>query len=85
MKDDLGSRIEEFKKKIKKKQPKNISRISAGSIISELLGGIIVGSLIGYWVDSNFNTLPIFLFCCSIMGTAGGIYNICKDFKKQTK
>jgi ATP synthase protein I len=51
-------------------------------IITELMAGIFVGAIIGYYTDKYFNTLPIFLALFSIMGFFASLLNIYRDVSK---
>lgn len=44
----------------------------------ELVGAIIGGALVGYGIDSYFETKPIFFFIFIFLGVITGFYNIYK-------
>ena len=44
----------------------------------ELVAGIIVGVLIGFFLDRWFHTMPLFLIIFMLVGAAGGFWNIYK-------
>ena len=43
-------------------------------ILSQLVGSILVGIFGGKWVDSYFNTEPLFLIIGLLLGLATGIW-----------
>lgn len=45
---------------------------------SELFGAVIVGALIGYWLDVLFDSKPWYLLGGMILGSLGGFWNIYK-------
>ncbi len=45
-------------------------------MVSELIGGILVGLGIGWGLDRIFNSSPIFLIVFSLLGTAAGFWNV---------
>ncbi len=52
--------------------------LSPWTIISELLAGVIVGLLLGVYLDKLFGTIPVLLIICTILGGYGGLYNLYK-------
>ncbi len=51
----------------------NFLLLSAGSIFTSML---IAGFLVGYAFDQLFDTTPIFLMCCGVLGFIGGIQKV---------
>ena len=47
-------------------------------MVSELIGGILVGVGIGWGLDRAFSTSPILLIVFSLLGTAAGFWNVVK-------
>ena len=43
---------------------------------SELLGAVIVGAVIGYWLDRFLGTAPLFMIILLFIGFVTGFYNI---------
>ncbi len=57
-------------------QKVNFLLIGAGSIFTSM---VVAGFLVGYWIDSFFDTQPLGLMVCGIMGFIGGgrkVYDI---------
>lgn len=63
------------KRKNKPKPALNFLLIGAGSIFTSM---IVAGFLVGYVFDELFDTKPIFLLVCGLMGFIGGILKIQK-------
>lgn len=55
---------------------------TAIKILSELISGIAVGVILGYFLDKYFNTLPFLLILCTLLGFAGAMLNIYRDLTK---
>jgi ATP synthase protein I len=43
---------------------------------SELLGAVIVGAVLGYWLDRFLGTTPLFMIILLFIGFITGFYNI---------
>ena len=81
--------------KIAKKNIENIQKSNSGSnaaslgkalkISTELVAAVIVGSIIGFLLDSWFGTKPLLTICFFIMGVAAGILNVFRSAKKMQK
>ena len=87
---DISTRLEIAKKKIKKNQIKNngsnVTSIgTALKISTELVAAVVVGSTIGFILDSWFDTKPILTICFFMIGVAAGILNVIKSAKKMQK
>ena len=54
-------------------------------ISTELVAAVVVGSTIGFLLDSWFGTKPLLIICFFIMGVAAGIMNVFKSAKKMQK
>jgi len=68
------------------KQPKgapgpaaNYLMLSAGSIFTSML---IAGFLVGYVIDEIFDTRPIFMLLCALLGFIGGIQKVIRLTKR---
>jgi len=86
----ISTRLEIAKKNIKKDQLKNKSSNAASlgkalKISTELVAAVVVGSTIGFLLDSWFDTKPLLIICFFIMGVAAGILNVFKSAKKMQK
>jgi ATP synthase protein I len=51
----------------------------------ELLAGLITGGIVGYFFDSIFNTMPLFLIVFIFLGAMAGFWTVYKlAFSKQS-
>ena len=87
---DISTRLEIAKKKIKKNQIKNngsnVTSIgTALKISTDLVAAVVVGSTIGFILDSWFDTKPILTICFFIIGVVSGFLNVIKSAKKIQK
>ena len=87
---EISTRLEIAKKNIKdvKKDSKSANAASLGKalkISTELVAAVVVGSTIGFLLDSWFDTKPLLIICFFIMGVAAGILNVFKSAKKMQK
>ena len=57
----------------------------AFKISTELVAAVVVGSTIGFLLDSSFDTKPMLTICFFIMGVAAGILNVFRSAKKMHK
>ena len=87
---EISTRLEIAKKNIKDVQ-KNSESSNAASfgkafkISTELVAAVVVGTTIGFLLDSWFDTKPLLIICFFIMGVAAGILNVFKSAKKMQK
>lgn len=49
---------------------------------SILIGPVLVGSLLGYWLDGKFGTDPYLLFIFGLLGFVSSIYYLNKYLKE---
>lgn len=54
------------------------------TILSYLVGSILTGVFLGKWIDSLFDTFPLFLVIGLILGLGGGIYGLVRLLHKFT-
>ena len=85
--EEIETRLEIAKKKIKKNQSNNKSSNVASlgkafKISTELVASVLVGSIIGFILDSWFDTKPLLTIIFFFMGVAAGILNVFKLAKK---
>ena len=84
---EISTRLKIAKKNIIKSQQK-ITGSNAASlgkalkISTELVAAVVVGSTIGFLLDSWFGTKPLLTICFFFMGVAAGILNVFKSAKK---
>ena len=87
---EISTRLEIAKKNIRdfQKDSKRSNASSLGKalkISTELVAAVVVGSTIGFLLDSWFGTKPLLIICFFIMGVAAGILNVFKSAKKMNK
>ena len=87
---EISTRLEIAKKNIRDFQEdgKRSNASSLGKalkISTELVAAVVVGSTIGFLLDSWFGTKPLLIICFFIMGVAAGILNVFKSAKKMQK
>ena len=78
------------KKKIKKNERKSGSRNAASlgkalKISTELVAAVVVGTTMGYILDSWFGTKPLLIICFFIIGVVAGIMNVFRSAKRMEK
>ena len=87
---EISTRLKIAKKNIKKidENNKDTNAASLGKalkISTELVAAVVVGTTIGFLLDSWFDTKPLLIICFFIMGVAAGILNVFKSAKKMQK
>lgn len=65
----------------KKPQLQNLLLISAGSMFTSM---VVAGFLVGYWLDTLFDTQPIGLMACGVLGFIGGGQKVYKLLMKMS-
>lgn len=94
--DDIESRLDGLGDKLDKIKADNndsakVTRSIADShsqmgkafqITSELVGPVLVGGFIGYWLDKYFETKPVLLIILLLLGAAAGFLNVFRAAKK---
>jgi len=53
-------------------------------VASELLAGVLVGAFIGWWVDRWLGSSPFALIGLTLVGTAGGFWNVYRFAARST-
>ena len=86
----ISTRLEISKKNIRdfQKDGKRSNASSLGKalkISTELVAAVVVGSTIGFLLDSWFGTKPLLIICFFIMGVAACILSVFKSAKKMQK
>ena len=91
------SDLNNFKTRLKiaksKLDERNLSKNSEKSIFlgnafklgTELIAAVAVGTIIGFILDSWFDTKPILIILFFFLGAAAGIMNVIKAAKKMQK
>tara|TARA_B110000438_G_scaffold198226_1_gene189746 strand:- start:716 stop:1000 length:285 start_codon:yes stop_codon:yes gene_type:complete len=87
---EISTRLEIAKKKIEKNKKKIESSNAASlgkalKISTELVASVVVGSIIGFILDSWFDTKPLLTICFFFMGVAAGIINVIRSAKRMQK
>ena len=87
---EISTRLKIAKKNIKKVEENNRGTNAASlgkalKISTELVAAVVVGSTIGFLLDSWFDTKPLLIICFFIMGVAAGMLNVFKSAKKMHK
>jgi len=87
---EISTRLKIAKKKNEKVKEKNkgsnvASLGKALKISTELVAAVVVGTTIGFLLDSWFDTKPLLLICFFFMGAAAGISNVFKSAKQMHK
>ena len=84
---EISTRLKIAKKNIKKIDENNkgtnvASLGKALKISTELVAAVVVGTTIGFLLDSWFDTKPVLIICFFFMGVAAGMLNVFKSAKK---
>ena len=87
---EISTRLKIAKKNIKKVEENNrgtnvASLGKALKISTELVAAVVVGTTIGFLLDSWFDTKPVLIICFFFMGVAAGMLNVFKSAKKMHK
>ena len=87
---EISTRLEIAKKKIKKNKINHQGSNAASfgkalKISTELVAAVVVGSIIGFLLDSWFDTKPLLTICFFFIGTFAGIRNVFKLAKNMNK
>ena len=87
---EISTRLEIAKKKNAKKQldnnGTNVTSVGmALKISTELVAAVVVGTIIGFILDSWFDTKPLLIIVFFIIGVIAGILNVIKVAKKMQK
>ena len=85
--DDLKIRLKIAKKKITpEKKPHAQSNLGqAFKMSTELVSAVLVGTIIGFILDSWFGTKPWLILIFFFVGVIAGITNVIKSAKKMQK
>lgn len=75
---ELKKRIEEYKKRDEKPSYQGISKITASRVCIELVSSVIAGIIIGSLLDYLMKTQLIFKIICLLLSCIAGYYSIYK-------
>jgi ATP synthase protein I len=82
---DLQNRIDEAKRRQESKVKKDDEPVSPGDAMKmgvELVAGVAVGSVFGYFVDQWLGTMPLFFIVCFFLGAAAGFRNMIRESRR---
>ncbi len=87
---EISTRLKIAKKKTKISNNKDDGSNAASlgkalKISTELVSSVLVGSIIGFLLDSWFGTKPLLTICFFLIGVAAGILNVFRAAKKMNK
>ena len=87
---EISTRLEIAKRNVKRDLIKNRSSNVASlgkalKISTELVAAVVVGTLLGFILDSWFDTRPWLTIIFFFMGVAAGILNVIKSAKNMHK
>ena len=87
---EITTRLEIAKKNVKNVQENNEGSNAASfgkafKISTELVAAVVVGTTIGFLLDSWFDTKPLLIICFFIIGVATGILKVFRSAKKMHK
>ena len=85
--EDFKTRLKIAKSKLKKQLDEDIDNKgsfmgSAFKLGTELVAAVAVGTIIGFILDSWFDTKPLLIIVFFLFGAAAGILNVFKAAKK---
>ena len=85
--DDLKIRLKIAKKKItpEKDQPTESNLGQAFKMSTELVSAVLVGTIIGFILDTWFDTKPWLIITFFFVGVVAGITNVIRSAKKIQK
>ena len=89
-KDDFKTRLKIAKSKLEKNSDKNNNQKNtfignAFKLGTELVAAVVVGTIIGFILDSWFDTTPILIIVFFLFGSAAGIVNVFRAAKRMQK
>lgn len=80
---NLEERVQKAHNSIVENKEKSIDKSNpAIKILSELISGVAVGAILGYFLDKYFNTSPFLLILSVLLGFSGAMLNIYRDIIK---
>tara|TARA_A100001011_G_C14243307_1_gene814293 strand:+ start:782 stop:1069 length:288 start_codon:yes stop_codon:yes gene_type:complete len=85
--EDFKTRLKIAKSKLQKRKSQNSEKKgiflgNAFKLGTELIAAVIVGTIIGFILDSWFDTKPLLIIIFFIFGSVAGILNIFRAAKK---
>lgn len=84
----LQDRIDEAKRRQESKVIKDDEPVSPGDAMKmgvELVAGVAVGSVFGYFVDKWLGTMPLFFIICFFLGAVAGFRNMIRESRRNSE
>ena len=89
---DVTTRIDKMspdgEKVLQSATPVGTKRRSVGRALkigSDMIAGVVVGGLIGYWLDLAFETRPVLFVLFFLLGIAAGLLNVLRTARQIEK
>jgi ATP synthase protein I len=87
---EISTRLKIAKKNIQETKEYNKGTNAAAlgkalKISTELVASVAVGTIMGFLLDTWFDTKPLLTICFFFMGVAAGILNVFRSAKKMNK
>jgi len=87
---EISTRLKIAKKNIQEIEEEEIGSNATSfgkalKISTELVAAVVIGSTIGFLLDSWFGTKPLLIICFFFVGVAAGILNVFRSAKKMQK
>jgi len=87
---EISTRLKIAKKNIQEIEEEKIGSNATSfgkalKISTELVAAVVIGSTIGFLLDSWFGTKPLLIICFFFVGVAAGILNVFRSAKKMQK
>ncbi|MDA0781679.1 MAG: AtpZ/AtpI family protein [Rickettsiales bacterium] len=79
---ELDKSIKEAKKRAEGGDSQANKSGSAFRTSIDLVAGVVVGSVAGYYIDKWLGTLPVFFIVCFFLGVAGSALNIYRSIQR---
>ena len=88
--DNLKTRLKIAKSKLQNREPetsdkKGLFLGNAFKLGTELVAAVVVGTIIGFILDSWFDTKPLLIIVFFLFGAVAGIVNVFRAAKKMQK
>ncbi|MBT5073634.1 MAG: hypothetical protein HOJ34_02840 [Kordiimonadaceae bacterium] len=84
--DDLNTRLSAAREANRPKEQRGLNEATtygiATRLVAELIAGLLVGVLFGWYLDRLFDTKPWLMILFLIMGSAAGIMNVMRAAKQ---
>lgn len=84
--DDLNTRLSAAREANKPKDQRGLNEATtygiATRLVAELIAGLLIGVLFGWYLDQLFDTKPWLMIVFLIMGSAAGIMNVMRAAKQ---